>query len=274
MKTLIVNADDYGLHPDASRGIRTAHRTGIVSSSTVMMTFPTALADMTLADRETPNLGLGVHLCLTAGEPVLPKSEIPTLLTADGEFYKSDNLQALHQVALHQQLAPAQLYAECKAQIERFRKSGLQPTHLDSHHHALYWSAPALRVLCQLASEYRIPIRNPHAIFGEGLGFNVDTITPAEVEAIMAEFKVKTTDVFVDWFYGDVVSVETLVNILETQTADSVEIMCHPAHWSQDLEAISSYTKVRQLELDVLTNPAVSAAVIANGWALEAFDHL
>ena len=70
MKRLIINADDYGRSPDISRGIRQAHLHGVVTSTTCMMNIPTTAADIAVAVRETPQLGLGVHLVLTMGRPV------------------------------------------------------------------------------------------------------------------------------------------------------------------------------------------------------------
>jgi predicted glycoside hydrolase/deacetylase ChbG (UPF0249 family) len=69
---LIVNADDYGRTPGVSRGIREAHRRGIVTSTTCMMNMPAVVDDIALALEETPRLGLGVHLVLTSGRPLLP----------------------------------------------------------------------------------------------------------------------------------------------------------------------------------------------------------
>ncbi len=85
---LIVNADDYGRSRNISRGIREAHLKGIVTSTTCMMNFPTTATDIRQAREETPDLGLGVHLVLTSGSPVLPAAQVPGLVGAEGEFYK------------------------------------------------------------------------------------------------------------------------------------------------------------------------------------------
>ncbi len=266
---LIINADDYGLHPDVSRGIRDAHRLGIVSSTTAMMTWPSALDDIRIAQRDTPALGLGVHLCVTSGEPLLPKDQIPSLLNPHGNFFAASEL-----TTLHAQLDPTELYAECKAQIERFRESGQIPTHLDSHHHAVYWSVPALRVLCQLAQDYDLPIRSPYATHSPGLGFAHLGPDRKTIEAIAADYKVRSTDIFVDRFFGDRVSVATLIDILQSESAASVEIMCHPGYWSEAVDQVSSYAKMREIELNVLTQAEVGSAVIENGWELGTFQQL
>jgi hypothetical protein len=89
---LIVNSDDYGRTREVSRGIREAHLRGIVTSSTCMMNMPTVVEDIQLAMQETPRLGLGVHLVLTSGRPLLPADQLPGLTTADGSFLKQEQL--------------------------------------------------------------------------------------------------------------------------------------------------------------------------------------
>ena len=78
MKRLIVNADDYGRTRGVSAGIREAHLHGIVTSTTAMMNFPGVQADLARACDDCPQLGLGVHLVLTAGRPLRPAENVPT----------------------------------------------------------------------------------------------------------------------------------------------------------------------------------------------------
>lgn len=71
-KKLIINADDYGHTRSVSLGIRQAHLQGIVTSTTAMMNYPGADDDLRDSVKECPRLGLGLHLVLTSGCPVLP----------------------------------------------------------------------------------------------------------------------------------------------------------------------------------------------------------
>ena len=95
---LIVNADDYGLTREVSRGIRYAHQNGILTSTTAMMNVERAHEDLNLLVGETPELGIGVHLILTAGSPVLPKSEVPSLVDQNGKFPK---IREIDEALLH-----------------------------------------------------------------------------------------------------------------------------------------------------------------------------
>src|SRR5512138_3882521 len=90
MKQLIVNADDYGRSPEISRGIREAHLHGVVTSTTCMMNIPTTADDVAIAIKETPTLGMGVHLVLTMGKPILPREKVLTLVNENGNNRKYD----------------------------------------------------------------------------------------------------------------------------------------------------------------------------------------
>ena len=66
MPTLIFNADDYGLSPAVSRGILTADR-GVVRSTTVMANFVTDDEARALIDS---GMGCGAHLNISSGVPL------------------------------------------------------------------------------------------------------------------------------------------------------------------------------------------------------------
>lgn len=73
MRNLILNADDYGLTPGVGQGIRYAFISGALSSTTVMMNLPGAAREIETAKRDVPDLPIGVHLCLTIGNPITPR---------------------------------------------------------------------------------------------------------------------------------------------------------------------------------------------------------
>jgi chitin disaccharide deacetylase len=69
MKQLIVNADDFGMAPGVNRAILEAHRTGIVTSTSLLAN-GAAFDEAAAAARATPTLAVGVHLNLTQGRPL------------------------------------------------------------------------------------------------------------------------------------------------------------------------------------------------------------
>jgi predicted glycoside hydrolase/deacetylase ChbG (UPF0249 family) len=107
MRSLIVNADDFGLTPGINRGIAEAHREGIVTSTSILVDTPYS-AHAAAIGAELPLLTVGLHADLSAA-----------LAERDGER------------------AAAICTEELERQIMRFNSlTGRWPTHLDSHHDA------------------------------------------------------------------------------------------------------------------------------------------
>jgi predicted glycoside hydrolase/deacetylase ChbG (UPF0249 family) len=87
MRSLILNADDYGLTRGVSQGIRYAFSCGVLSSATAMMNISGAARGLEIAKRDTPDLPIGVHLTLTVGKPLSPAEKVPTLVDGEGCFF-------------------------------------------------------------------------------------------------------------------------------------------------------------------------------------------
>src|SRR4051812_35977187 len=85
-RQLVVTADDFGISRGVNRGIVEAHRNGLVTSASLMPNLPSAEDALTRATT-CPDLGLGLHLTLTAGRPLSPPDRVPTLVDADGQFH-------------------------------------------------------------------------------------------------------------------------------------------------------------------------------------------
>jgi predicted glycoside hydrolase/deacetylase ChbG (UPF0249 family) len=250
---LIVNADDYGRSANISRAIRDSHTRGIVSSTTCMMNMPTVVDDIHISLRETPSLGLGVHLVLTADRPLLPADQVPTLTQPNGAFLKLEQL-----IAKRAQLDTAQVKAEWRAQIEKFiAAAGHKPTHLDSHHHTSYFTPELFRTMLELAQEYDAAIRLP--VTSEApdtmAGIPAELFQPIAEHAprLLEDFRPRHPDAFFASFYDDLATMEELFRILDSLGDGTFEIMTHPGYSDPELVASSGYTVQREHELAVLT---------------------
>jgi len=282
VKRLIVNADDYGLAPMVSEGIRTAHRDGIVTSTSAMMNMPSASETLRVAQRECPRLGLGVHLVLTAGRPLLPAESIPSIcsLSRDGAFPKRDAL-----LAQSQTLSPDEVEAEWRAQIDRFvLVTGQKPTHFDSHHHSSFYTETLMQVLIRLAHEFDAAIRMPLTSLDVAtavLGAPPDSpFVAAAMHAIEATLESGQADAvrrpqrFEARFYGNTVSADLLNDILAALPAGTTEIMCHPSLDGPELARLSSYNTPRARELAALTQPGLRGRLQEQGVELITFREL
>jgi chitin disaccharide deacetylase len=277
-RQVIVNADDYGRGRGISAGIREAHLRGIVTSTTVMITFPGAGQDVGQAARECPALGIGVHLCLTAGRPVLPSDQIPSLVAADGDFPRGDV-----QLGRLGELAAGELRAELRAQIELVLALGGRVDHLDSHHHATYLHPTLLGIMLDLAREYGLPVRNPiprgglRSAVAAGLAPPGTTAEAADaLEAVVRRQLTATATqhpkTFVASFYGAGVGRDEMLAILDELPAGVSEIMCHPGVYDEGLE--STYNAQRERELQILVDPQVHGRIDELGIALITFGDL
>src|ERR1700751_3139034 len=85
VKNLIVNADDLGWTEGVNRGIAEAHRTGIVTSASLLANGAAFMSGVVVA-RNTPGMGVGVHLNLSDGAPVADRELVTTLLNQRGEL--------------------------------------------------------------------------------------------------------------------------------------------------------------------------------------------
>ena len=124
-----MNADDFGLSPGVNDGILEAHAAGVVSSVSVLVNAP-GWEDAIAALRRTGSLGVGLHLNLTAGEPLSVGGSLVHLRT--GRFH---GLAGLVTRALAGRIDSERVAEECGAQLARLRSAGVPVTHIDGHRH-------------------------------------------------------------------------------------------------------------------------------------------
>jgi predicted glycoside hydrolase/deacetylase ChbG (UPF0249 family) len=259
-KRLIINSDDYGRTPEVSRGIRESHLKGVVTSTTCMMNIPTTAGDIAVSLRETPKLGLGVHLVLTADAPISPRERVKSITDEKGNFLKLATL-----ISRIPQVDAREVKEEWRAQIEAFVKAAARkPTHLDSHHHSSYFSPALLQAMLELAREYDCAVRLP-IVHGsdEMAGLPAELIGPIREYApkLLNEFNPRRPTAFFASFYDELATREELLRIFDEIGDGTFEIMCHPGYTDEILLAASSYAKQRETELEVLTDPSIKAAI-------------
>lgn len=226
MLKLIINADDFGYSRAVNYGIIDAHTQGVLTSTTLMTNMPGAEHAYHLGKQHT-SLGIGVHLTLTCGRPLLKNHR--TLVDSKGNFKK------LHQYQGVFHIDPDELYAEWRAQIEAFLQAGLTPTHLDSHHHVNQLE-PILPVFIHLAKEYDLPVRN-------------------NFDMSKASYHPVSTDYFE--YHPEILLADRQEIADHYGEARTVEIMCHPAYLDKSIMDQSSYVTPRLEELSILVDPKV-----------------
>lgn len=129
---VILNADDFGRSTAINQAVIRAHREGVLTSASLMVSGQAAAEAVALA-RETPTLAVGLHLVVAGGRSVLPPEQIRHIVDEQGRF-PDDPLTA----GLRYYLSPsaqAELSREMEAQFQRFAAFGLALCHVDTHLH-------------------------------------------------------------------------------------------------------------------------------------------
>jgi predicted glycoside hydrolase/deacetylase ChbG (UPF0249 family) len=156
---LIVNADDFGLTAGVNRAILELHRAGALTSATLMARAAAADEAIEMA-RATISLGVGCHVVLVNGDPVLPAGEIPTLVDArTGRFQPT--LGAFLKRLLAGRIRSSEIEAEAVAQIALLQAKGVALTHIDTHKHTHIFPAVLKPVLRAAAGSGIRAVRNP-----------------------------------------------------------------------------------------------------------------
>jgi predicted glycoside hydrolase/deacetylase ChbG (UPF0249 family) len=161
LRRLIVNADDFGLTAGVDRAIVEAHTRGIVTSSTLMAN-GRAFDDAVYLAKTVPRLGIGCHVVLIDGEPVLDAERLPSIMSAHSNGLRfRDGLKSFAARALTGRLDPDEIEAEASAQIRKLQGAGIDVSHVDTHKHTHLFPA-ILRPLLLAARACGVrAIRNP-----------------------------------------------------------------------------------------------------------------
>ncbi len=158
-RVLILHVDDAGMSWDSNQGAIQAIEKGVATSMSVMMPCPW-VPDITQYLKEHPNTDAGLHLTLTSEwrryrwGPLTGKQASPGLTDAEGAMWRSVKDVVSHATA-------DEVEAEIRAQVERARTMGFEPTHLDSHMGTLFASPDFMQRYVKIGIEYKIPVMMP-----------------------------------------------------------------------------------------------------------------
>jgi chitin disaccharide deacetylase len=110
-----------------------------------------AVADAVARAKRLPTLGVGLHLVLADGAPVLPVGEVPALVGADGLF--DPNMVRAGFRFYFSPAARRQLAAEIRAQFEAFCATGLALDHVNGHKH-VHLHPTVARLVVEIGRDY------------------------------------------------------------------------------------------------------------------------
>jgi hopanoid biosynthesis associated protein HpnK len=274
MKSLVVTGDDFGSSSSVNHAIIAAHDHGILTSASLMVAGESAAEAVELA-RSRPNLAVGLHLVLVDGRAALPAREVPSLTDPDGRF-RSSPFTAGWRYQFSRD-ARLDLEREIRAQLERFRETGLELSHVDGHHH-LHLHPVVLDTLVRLAPEFGIRwIRVPRDELVSAVSRRPASAAAGVVWSVVfralrshAARRLRAAGIgFVDRVYGLLMTGRIdepyLLGLFPRIDASAVELYCHPAWPGSGLGSG---------ELAALVSDRVRGALPKHGLVLSRFASL
>lgn len=262
-KLLIIHADDAGLSHAENLATIAALKAGPVNSYSIMTTCPwfKEIANFAIENNE---IDYGIHLTLTCEwmnykwGPILSRSEVPSLVDSQGNFYSSrDNFKRNATVE--------DVKRELHAQIDKAYDLGLNPTHLDSHMYTLGLKGEFLEVYKGLGAEYKLPIfLNRQLIESESSGLNADQCLNENDfiidKAVFGDYEVFKNGGLYDFYDSSLDKLVEGVNI----------ILIHPAFDNQEMQGVTIEhpnfgSEWRQIDYDYFTSQKCKQKIIDMG---------
>lgn len=266
MKNLIVNADDFGRHELINRAAEIAFKTGCLRSAT-LMAGGIAFDDAIRIAKNNFGLGIGIHLTLANGNPILPPQEIPTLVNSEGIFH--ENYVVFLKKYFSGKISLDEVRSELSAQFEKILRTGITLTHVDSHQH-LHHMPGIIEIVLDLASKAKIKaIRSAESKIFDGELNSVGKFIGRLGLGSLAKFAAHkahkknfvTPEHFAGIVAGESVDENFLLKLISNLRDGTTEIMLHPGTNNKILRDFCRWEHDFETELAAVTSPKVLAAL-------------
>ena len=256
-RLLIVNCDDLGSSASANRATQAALAAGVATSSTLMVPCPWALDGVARA----AGGGIGVHLTLTCEYPGYRWRA----LTGAASLHDAQGYMPATAQAVWDRADPADVRAECRAQIDQAYAWGVDVTHLDAHMGTMQMDAGYFAFFLDLAADYDLPLRMFGTRAERQLGF-------AGRDQAAARGLVFPDHLLTTW---GAPAKATFAAILDGLRPGVTEIYVHPVEDGPELRAYDpDHPQVRVDDLACLTDPELPTLIAASGAQLISFAAL
>ncbi len=276
MGRLILNADDFGLTSGVNRAIIELHRAAVLTSASLMARAAATDEAIELA-LATPSLGVGCHVVLVDGAPVLRVQSLPTLVDPrTGRFHPT--LGVFLKLLLTGRIRSSEIEAETAAQIALLQSRGPRLTHIDTHKHAHIFPAVLRPVLCAARAAGIRAVRNPfEPAWSRRATHGAPWLRRAEVQMlrllepafrrIVAEEGFTTTEGAIGVLATGTLDAATITSLLRSLPEGTWELVTHPGYNDSDLARVRTRLRnSREIERQALLT-------ISLGNEVELFDY-
>ncbi|MGI9170675.1 MAG: hopanoid biosynthesis-associated protein HpnK [Caulobacteraceae bacterium] len=267
VRRLVLTADDFGAAPEVNAAVEIAHREGVLTAASLMVTGPAADSALAVA-RRNPALAVGLHLVLVEGFPALPASEVPDLVDRTGRF--RTDLAWAGAAMFFNPAARAQLAAEIAAQFRVFAATGLTLDHVNAHKH-FHLHPTIASAIVRIGARHglaaaRVPVepRRVLALAEPGGRYPADPVVDLWAALARRRFEragLLTPDQVFGLAWSGAMTAERLRGLIDNLPAGLSEIYLHPATAGGFTGAAAGYGYAE--ELAALTAPGVIDAANA-----------
>jgi predicted glycoside hydrolase/deacetylase ChbG (UPF0249 family) len=153
---LIVTADDFGASKNINEGIEIVADQKVITAISVLSNFSESLPELKKLSEDHPVIGIGAHLNIITGKPVLGADQVPSLVNSNGNFYTIDEL-----LPRIKSISSDELKRELRAQILALLKYHIKLDHLSDQDGILSLYTPFFDIIVELAKEFNVPVRSP-----------------------------------------------------------------------------------------------------------------
>jgi hopanoid biosynthesis associated protein HpnK len=272
VKRLVVTADDFGAAIEVNEAVEQAHRDGILTAASLMVAGE-AVDDAVSRARAMPTLGVGLHVVLVDGWPVLPADRLPMLVDSYGRFRTDMGRMSFKIFASPD--ARRQLALEVEAQFAAFAATGLPLDHVNAHKHFHLHPTVAATIL-KIGRRYgmravRAPIeprRLLRTVDGSRMVPRIEAAWARLVRRRMRAAKMSVPDQVLGLAWSGSMTAHRLCGVLEHLPPGLTEIYSHPATTSYPGSA-PGYDYCG--ELAALTDPLAKGLIARNSVILGRF---
>ena len=158
-RVIILHVDDVGMSFESNQGAINAMTKGVATSCSIMMPCSWVPGYFHYL-KQNPKTDAGLHLTLTSEwkdyrwGPLSGKTTVPGLVDGEGSMWPTVG-------DVIKNASADEVDKEIRAQIDRARQMGFEPTHLDSHMGTLFASPKFMERYLKVGMEYKIPVMFP-----------------------------------------------------------------------------------------------------------------
>ncbi len=280
---LIINADDFGMCSASVAAVTDLFKNekSALTSSTIMTPCAWAKSACRFA-KENPQFAIGTHLTFTSEWGSYRWA--PVSIGSNASLRDEEGFMWHESVQVEKNVTLEEVAAEIRAQVERCKQFGLNPSHLDNHMGSLYGIETGrfelLLLTLDICAEYGLPFRLPRYLPAEMAGnttleikVDMDTLSGAYSQVIgYADMKgvvlpdylipnewdgknLETYDQFKEYIY----------ELYKSFPNGVTETYMHPSVECDELKRITGSWHTRVWEYKLLSDPATRQHIEANG---------